>query len=158
MQANLKLWRYKVFEEQYAKFWRELGKSKLMVLSTSLNDVVTSRTMSFVVLDRKLYFQTDKIFRKYNQLKGNPNVSLCIDNIQIEGQCSEMGKPIENADFCAVYKECFTGSFNRYSSLENERLFAVTPTFIERWHYMDNVPYMETFDIENKKYSLKKYM
>lgn len=65
-----------VFQEEYVKFYKEFGESKKMVLSTSLNDIVTSRTMSIIVLDEKLYFQTDKTLRKYRQLKDNSNVSL----------------------------------------------------------------------------------
>lgn len=55
-----------------------------MVLSTSLNDVVTSRMMSVVLINKKIYFQTDRTFRKYRQLKENPRVSLCVDNMQID--------------------------------------------------------------------------
>lgn len=145
------------FEEEYLKFWQEFGKSRKMVLSTSLNDAVTSRTMSVVVLDEKLYFQTDKTFRKYNQLKGNPRVALCIDNIQIEGQCNEMGILIDNEKYCNAYKEHFPDSFNRYSLLKNERLFAVMPTYIERWIYIDSVPYMQIFDVKNRKCTLEQY-
>lgn len=146
-----------MFEEEYLKFWQEFGRSKKMVLSTSLNDIVTSRTMSIINLNNILYFQTDHTFRKYDQLKNNTHVALCIDNIQIEGSCNEIGKPIENEDFCNVYRECFTSSFNRYTMLNNERLFAVIPTFIERWVYINNFPYMQIFDIKNRKYILKQY-
>ena len=129
-----------------------------MVLSTSFNDVVTSRMMSIVCLNRKLYFQTDKLLRKYSYLKNNPNVALCIDNIQIEGQCREIGTPAENADFCNAYQEHFTSSFNSYSLLKNERLFVVTPSFIERWLYIDTLPYMEIFDVKNESYALEQYL
>ena len=81
------------FQEAYSNFYKELGENKKMVLSTSRNDVVTSRMMSIIVLNKKLYFQTDKTLRKYNQLKENPNVSLCIDNIQIEGHCEKSREP-----------------------------------------------------------------
>lgn len=145
------------FEEQYLKFWQELGIGKKMVLSTSLNNIVTSRTMSIIILNEKLYFQTDRLFRKYDQLKGNPHVALCIDNIQIEGHCNEIGLPVDHKDFCMAYKEYFANSFNRYSLLKNERLFAVAPTFIERWLYIDGVPYLQTFDIRDKKYTLEQY-
>lgn len=145
------------FEKEYMKFWKDFGDSKKMVLSTSLNDIVTSRMMSIVVINEKLYFQTDNTFRKYNQLKSNPNVALCIDNIQIEGVSEEIGHPMEHTDFCNAYKRCFPNSFDRYSSLENERLFVVTPTFIEKWTYIEGVPYMETFDMKNKTYLLQQY-
>lgn len=88
----------------YENFYKELGESKKMVLSTSLNDVVTSRMMSIVVLNKKIYFQTDRTFRKYKQIKENPQVSLCIDNIQMEGYCEQVGIPSDNAEFVDVYK------------------------------------------------------
>lgn len=146
------------FAEEYSSLWKSLGESKIMVLSTSLNNVVTSRPMSIIILDNnKLYFQTDRTFRKYEQLKGNPVVALCVENIQIEGQCKEVGVPSDNTEFCNAYKKHFTSSFNRYSSLENERLFMVQPTFIERWRYINNLPYMETFDVQNNKHILQQY-
>ena len=120
------------FREEYTRFFKEFGESRKIVLSTSLNDVVTSRTMSVVVLDEKIYFQTDKTLRKYRQLKENSNVSLCIDNFQIEEYCEEVRVPLENAEFCNAYKKYFLGSYTRYTSLNNERLFVVKPRFIER--------------------------
>lgn len=37
--------------------------------------------MSVVLINGVFYFQPDKTFRKYEQIKDNPNVALCIDNI-----------------------------------------------------------------------------
>lgn len=146
------------FSEEYEKFFKELGENKKMVLSTSLNDIVTSRMMSIVVVNKTIYFQTDKTFRKYEQLKGNPRVSLCVDNIQIEGYCEEIGAPLDNAEFLSAYKKYFPSSYARYSSLENECLFTVTPLFVEKWLYIDGVPYMEILDIAKKQYELKQYV
>lgn len=146
-----------LFQDEYLKFWQKIGANRKMVLSTSLNNIVTSRMMSVIMLREKLYFQTDRTMRKYEQLKGNPLVSLCIDNIQIEGTCTEIGKPSEHPDFLNVYQNSFPSSFDRYSLLENERLFVVEPTHIEQWRYIDNVPYMEIFDVPNLNYILKKY-
>ena len=146
------------FSEEYEKFFQELGESKKMVLSTSLNDIVTSRMMSIVVVNKTIYFQTDKTFRKYEQLKGNPRVSLCADNIQIEGYCEEIGSPLDHAEFLSAYKKYFPSSYTRYSSLKNECLFAVTPLFVQKWLYIDGVPYMEILDIANKQYELKQYV
>lgn len=146
------------FQEAYSKFYREFGESKKMVLSTSLNDIVTSRMMSMIVLHEKFYFQTDQNFRKYGQLKGNPNVSLCIDNVQIEGLCEEIGRPLDNTEFSDAYKKYFVSSYNRYTSLDNERLFVIAPTFIRRWLYIENILYIETFDVRNRNYELTQYI
>lgn len=146
------------FTSAYKNFYKELGESKKMVLSTSSKDVVTSRMMSIVVINEKIYFQTDRSFRKYTQLKENPRVSLCIDNIQIEGYCEEIGIPNDDAEFVNAYKKYFLSSYVRYSSLKNERLFEVIPTFVEKWVYIDGIPYMEILDIKNKEYKIMQYV
>ena len=146
------------FNTAYENFYKELGESKKMVLSTSLNDVVTSRMMSIVVLNKKIYFQTDKTFRKYNQIKKNPKVSLCIDNIQIEGYCEKAGIPSDNAEFVDAYKKHFLSSYTRYSCLKNERLFVMTPTFVEKWLYIDGIPCIEILDIVHRQYELRQYV
>ena len=73
------------FDEKYNNFFDEFGKGKAMVLSSSENNIVSSRMMSVVQANGLFYFQTDKTFRKYSQLIANPQVALCINNIQIEG-------------------------------------------------------------------------
>ena len=146
-----------LFKEKYETFLTEFIKGKTMVLSSFANNKVSSRMMSVVFYNGLFYFQTDKTFRKYNQLINNPYIALCFENIQIEGICAEIGHPMDNALFCNVYKECFSSSFSKYSSLKNERLFVVTPTYVERWVYIDTVPFIETFYVEKEEYKLTKY-
>lgn len=147
----------KEFECKINRFFQAFGDSKKMVLSTSFCDRVTSRMMSVVLIEDIFYFQTDITFRKYEQIKNNSHVALCIDNIQIEGICREIGQPLKNEKFCAVYKKCFSDSYQAYSSLENERLFAIKPLYIEIWEYKEGKPYMEIIDIEHKAYKCIKY-
>ena len=144
-------------EERIAGFFSDFGKGRKMVLSTSVNDRVSSRMMSVVQINNEFYFQTDRNLKKYHQLLINHHVALCIDNIQVEGICEEIGHPMDNPVFCEVFRECFRGSYDAYSSLKNERLFAVKPLFIERWIYQNGIPYIETFDMENKQYRFEKY-
>lgn len=139
------------------EFYEGFGSGKKMVLSTSQNNKVSSRMMSVVLIDGVFYFQTDKTFRKYEQIKDNPNIALCIDNIQVEGVCLEIGHPSNNKEFCTVFEACFKGSYEAYSSLENERLFVVKPTYIEKWEYKDGKPFIEILDIENKVYKNIEY-
>ena len=146
------------FSEKLRSFLSDFGKGRTMVLSTSENGVVSSRMMSVVQTDGVFYFQTDITFRKYRQLSANPNVALCIDNIQIEGICEELGHPLQDDSFCERFRECFKGSYDAYTSLENERLFAVRPTHIERWIYRDGVPYIETFDMNMETYNIVRYI
>ena len=145
------------FSEKVKLFFSDFGIGRKMVLSSSENNRVSSRMMSIVQIDGIFYFQTDMTMNKYHQIISNNNVALCIDNIQIEGICEEKGHPLNNPDFCNVFQECFKGSYDAYSSLKNERLFAVKPMYIERWIYKDSIPYIETFDMNSQQYSLARY-
>ncbi len=146
------------FDEKYTELLKALGESKSMVLSTSLHGHVTSRMMSIIIIEHQLYFQTDKLSLKYEQLHKNPNVSLCIDNIQIEGKCAEIGVPSDYPLFCELYRQHFPLAFDMYSHLAEERLFCVTPLCIKKWVYIDGQPYEEMLSISQREYSRRKYM
>ena len=146
-----------LFTQQFQAFLTAFGAGRKMVLSTSVNGLVSSRMMSVVRIGETFFFQTDTALRKYRQLAANPNAALCIDNIQIEGSCKELGHPLGHPDFCAAFRACFPGSFDAYTALEQERLFSLTPRRIERWIYRDGVPHIETFDMETQQYRFEKY-
>lgn len=145
------------FSEKYEAFLSEFGKARKMVLSTSKDDIVSSRMMSVILMDGRFYFQTDVTSKKYCQLMSNKNAALCADNIQIQGICEDIGHPRSNTSFCSLFRECYRGSFDAYTMLENERLFAVIPTYIERWVYKENVPYIESFDVKARNYKISRY-
>jgi len=147
-----------VFETKYQDYLKEFNVARKMVLSTSKDDVVSSRMMCVLLIEDKYYFQTDVNFRKYEEIINNPNVALCIDNIQIEGKVKELGKPINNPLFMEKFKKSYLGSFNAYSNLKNERLFVVEAKRIQRWVYIDKQAYIEVFDIQNKEYKIDKYI
>ena len=146
-----------LFNERCDELFDELGEYRKMVLSTCFNDYITSRMMSVVIIENAFYFQTDKTFRKYNQLKNNNRAALCIDNFQVEGFCKEIGKPLNNRSFCRLYEKHFYNSFKKYSCLSNEVLFALEPILIKRWIYENGKPYEEIFDFDLKSYHKKAY-
>ena len=140
------------FELKKEEIFSNFGYSKNMVLSTSYQGKVTSRMMSVIIFDGEFYFQTDKNFMKYNQIKNNPNVSLCCDNISIEGIGTELGKPLDNNRFIKLYEKYYNYSYQQYSSLQNERLFKVTPLYIQIWIYENAKPYIEIIDFKSNEY------
>ena len=146
-----------LFEKKLTGFFEEFGSGRTMVLSTAAGGRVSSRMMSVVLIDGGFFFQTDTQLRKYAQLTDNPRAALCIDNIQIEGECRELGHPLGNESFRRAFKERFKGSFDAYTSLGNERLFRLEPVYIERWVYRDGLPFIEVFDIESRTYSFTQY-
>ncbi len=134
-------------------FFEDFGSAREMVLSTSYNDVVSSRMMSVILLDRTFFFQTSNKLNKYQQIKKNKNVSLCIGNISITGVCKELGKPKNYPEFCCAYERHYKGAYDLYTNLEEERLFFVTPVSAEKWIYENGKPYLEKYDFVNDVYS-----
>ncbi len=137
--------------------YAELGTHRTMVLSTSLNGHVTSRMMSVVLLDGVFYFQTDRSFRKCEQLAGNHTAALCAENVKIEGACRKLGRPLEHPAFCESYKRHFRASFDRYSHLADERLYALKPSYAKKWVYEDGEPFVETWDFAREEYAKTAY-
>ncbi|AZO94888.1 hypothetical protein [Halocella sp. SP3-1] len=87
-----------------------------------------------------IFFQTDKRFLKFKQLEKNPNVALCVDNIQIEGIALKKGHILneKNKEFLDLYKEKHYGSYEAYSHIEDNVLIKVEPKLITLWKYEGN--------------------
>lgn len=146
------------FREKFAGFISDFSDHRNMVLSTSFEDRVTSRMMSVIQIDGCFYFQADIMSRKAEQILHNENVSLCIDNIQIDGICEIIGRPLDNEKFCVLFLKHFSVAYQLYTSLENERLFKIEPVRIQKWIYKNSMPYIEIFDCENHKYKRTAYV
>ncbi len=134
--------------------FNQLGSNKVMVLATSFEDRVTARNMSCIMMDHKLYFQTDKRFLKTQQMLKNQKVALCVDNIQLEGNAKIVGNSDEAPKFCEAYKRYFRASYDTYTHLRNQVIIEVEPTFITLWRYADGrKPYRDFLDcVQNKAY------
>ena len=129
-----------------------LEKNKHIVLATCLNDEPTARTVSHIILDNKIYFQTDIKFDKCMQIEENNNVALCLDNYQIEGTAKILEHPLDekNKRFLNKFKQVHENSFKEYSALEDEVVIEINPIFIKIWKYIDNKPYIEYLNIIDK--------
>ncbi|WP_459811340.1 pyridoxamine 5'-phosphate oxidase family protein [Hominimerdicola sp. 21CYCFAH17_S] len=97
--------------------WNKLGSHGVMVLAACAENSVTSRAISVVVIDGKLYCQTDERYLKCQQIKANPNISLCVNNFSLEGNCRIIGKPYDNEFFITAMKRYFPDAVLRWSKL-----------------------------------------
>ena len=137
---------------EFQQLWRKIGSHGIMVLSSCAENRVTSRAMSVVVIDGKFYCQTDRRYLKCRQIMANPNVSLCVNNFSIEGECRIIGKPSENAFFIAKMKEHFPDAVSQWSELPTECVLEITPKLVSAWIYEDNKPYIERWNFESSSY------
>lgn len=148
------------FEQAVSLMFEKLGDWKIMALASSVNDYVMVRNVSCLFYDNKVWFKTDKNFRKTQQLYQNPKVALCWSGVQIEGVAENKGLVVEEPDrrFEKLYKEHLWGSYNKYSHEDTEIIIEVTPKFVEVWDTSeDNYAFQIFIDFEKQSVEVKKY-
>lgn len=148
------------FEQAVELMFEKLGDWKIMALASSVNDYVMVRNVSCLFYDNKVWFKTDKNFRKTQQLYQNPQVALCWSGVQIEGTAENKGLVVDEPDrrFEKLYKEHLWGSYNKYSHEDTEIIIEVTPKFVEIWDTSeDNYAFQIFIDFEKKSVEVKQY-
>ncbi len=148
------------YEEAVALMFQLLGDWKIMALASSVNDYVMVRNVSCLFYNNKIYFKTDREFRKTRQLLENPNVALCWSGIQVEGIAKNKGLVIEEPGeiFEQGYKKFLWDSYNKYSHEDTEIIIEVTPQFVEIWDTSeDGYAYQIFIDFEKQSINIKPY-
>ncbi|WP_276905416.1 pyridoxamine 5'-phosphate oxidase family protein [Faecalibaculum rodentium] len=115
--------------------WEKLGEWKIMALASCEDDYPMVRNISAIMYDGKIWFKTDRNFRKTQQLIANPRVALCWNGVQMEGLAEICGLVVEEPGrvFEKKYREYLWQSYNRYSHEDTEILVCVEPRFVEIW-------------------------
>ena len=148
------------FEQAKALLWEQLGDWKIMALASSVNDYVMVRNVSCLFYDDKVWFKTDKNFRKTQQLYQNPQVALCWSGIQVEGIAADKGLVVDEPDrrFEKLYEKYLWGSYNKYSHEDTEIIIEVTPKFVEVWDTCEeNYAFQIFIDFDKHSVEVKQY-
>ncbi len=148
------------FEQAVSLFQEKCGDYKIMALATSVDDYPMIRNISAIFYNDKIYFKTDKNFRKTKQLLTNPQVALCFHGTQVEGTAKNTGLVVDEPGriFEAKYKEYLWQSYNAYSHEDTEILIEVTPEFVEIWEDDENKHAYQIFiDFKQKTVQVKAY-
>lgn len=132
-----------------------LAGAASIVLATGAGNLITARTMSPANVGLDVYMQTSRDFTKIAQMQENPNVALCLGNIQIEGVAEFLGHPMDegNETFRMLYSKKHRGSYERYSMTEEEIVFVVHPQRVTLWKYIDGNPCRDRLDVGEKSAS-----
>lgn len=148
------------FEEAKKIFQDKLGIWKIMALATCVDNVPMIRNVSCLFYNDKIYFKTDKNFRKTAQLLANPKVAMCFHGVQVEGTAINTGLVIEEEGrvFEKLYQQYLWGSYNRYSHEDSEILIEVTPEFVEIWEDDEEKNAYQIFiDFKKEEVEVKSY-
>lgn len=139
---------------------KKLGDFKIMALASCVDNYPMVRNVSCVFYNDKIYFKTDKNFRKTQQLYKNPRVAMCFNGVQVEGIVENKGLVVEEEGrvFEQKYKEFLWQSYNAYSHVDTEILIEVTPKFVEIWDEDENRNAFQIFmDFDTKEVTVKDY-
>lgn len=139
---------------------KKLGDFKIMALASCVDNYPMVRNVSCVFYNDKIYFKTDKNFRKTQQLYKNPRVAMCFNGVQVEGIAENKGLVVEEEGrvFEQKYKEFLWQSYNAYSHVDTEVLIEVTPKFVEIWDEDENRNAFQIFmDFDTKEVTVKDY-
>ena len=133
------------YEQAVERMFEMLGDWKIMALASSVNDYVMVRNVSCLFYDEKIWFKTDKNFRKTKQVEGIAiNKGLVVD---------EPDRRFEKG-----YKEHLWESYNKYSHEDTEILIEIEPKYVEIWDTSDEGYAFQLFiDFENKTVEPKIY-
>lgn len=148
------------FETAVERMFEILGNSKIMALASSVNDYVMVRNVSCLFYDEKIYFKTDKNFRKTKQIMENPQVAMCFNGIQVEGIAVNKGLVVDEPGrrFEEGYKKYLWESYNKYSHTDTEILIEVSPKYVEIWDTgEDGYAFQLFLDFEKKSVEVKQY-
>ena len=148
------------FAQAVDLMFEKLGDSKIMALASSVNDYVMVRNVSCLFYDGKIWFKTDKNFRKTQQLYQNPHVALCWSGVQVEGIAENKGLVVDEPGrkFETLYQKYLLGSYNKYSHEDTEIIIEVSPKFVEIWDTSeDNYAYQLFLDFEKETVTVKQY-
>ncbi len=148
------------YEKAVSRMFEMLGSSQIMALASSKDDYVMVRNVSCLFYDEKIWFKTDKNFRKTKQLLLNPHVAMCWSGVQVEGIAENMGLVAEEPGlrFAEGYKKYLWQSYNKYSHEDTEILIAVSPKYVEIWDTSDDGYAFQLFiDFDKKTVEVKQY-
>ncbi len=129
-----------------------LEKNHIWVLSTASEGHVSSRSMSIVNKGLDIYFQTHTCYSKHKQMSENPNVSLCFNNISIEGEAEVIGdwRDEKNQELLELYKSVHPGSYGAYGLLEGQVVYHIKPRLVKLWKYIDGTPIRQNLYVEER--------
>jgi hypothetical protein len=137
------------FEKLKGRCLKILNENNYISLATALNNRVKARVVDYVNLDLTIGFITWTHTEKMDHLKDNPAVSLCINNLQIEGKALVSGHPglPENRAFGESFQKRNPNPYKNFIAMEDVTTIMVPPSLMILMTYADKHLYSDHLDI-----------
>jgi general stress protein 26 len=109
-----------------------LASKRAVVLATALDGRVTARTVSMVSEGLDVLFMSWGHHTKCTQIRGNPRVALCRDNVQIEGSAEILGSPLDerNQRYAEMLRAKYPDDYEMFAREPGMVMVKVVPSAI----------------------------
>ena len=142
---------YDLFKDEIVQIFTA---NQEIVLATSSNNRVTSRTVSFANDGLEIFFWSWEHNKKIEQIKDNPKVALTLYNIQYEGEAEILGKPLDkrNESYIALFYKKFSKAYvETFSKIPGMVLVRIVPITIMKFERIQNRFHLQKMDAKAKK-------
>jgi general stress protein 26 len=144
----------KILLEERKNLFAQFEKGLNVVLSTSLNDFVTSRTVTLIPFKESLYLTSIRRLGaiKIEQIENNPNVAICFNTTQITGTATIIGlvSAEHNAEITTLYKEKLPESFERFAVVPSAVFIKIDVSTCKSWKIVNNHVESKAIDFVNQ--------
>lgn len=121
-----------------------LHTAEVIYLSTSKQDVVSSRPVSPLNIGLRLFVRTSAATRKAKEMTANPNIAVCAGNFYFTGKAKPLGSVYDdgNAQVKAAYMERYPDSFGKEDEFiqSDEVFFELTIENVSEWIFAGGNP------------------
>ena len=141
------------FDKLKNEIIKELDENKEIVLSTSLGNRVTSRTVSYANDMFTIYFISWEHNKKILQINANPKVALTLNRIQFEGKAEILGKVSENENdyIRSIFsKKSTKKAMDTFFSVPEMVLVKITPSSIVKFCNINKRFHFQVLDLITK--------
>jgi len=140
------------YERKKEEKIRFLESKHAIVLATSLNGRVTARTVSFASDGLDIYFMSWGHHTKCVQIRGNPRVALCRDNVQMEGLAEILGNPLDekNREYADILRSKYPRQHEMFACEPGMVIVRVVLTSVVTFVEIDDRLYLECLDLGNE--------
>ncbi len=129
---------------QIEKLWEIIIKEQEILLSTSANDRVTTRTVSPTYYQGAILIFTSPESLKYKQLKSNPNCSIAVNGYFIEAKAEFLGHTMleKNTSLRDVYSQKYNGAFDEGIEFggRTAEFILLKPVLVKGWTFDNSIP------------------
>lgn len=121
-----------------------LHTAEVIYLSTSIQDVVSSRPVSPLNIGLRLFVRTSAATRKTKEMTANPNIAVCAGNFYFTGKAKLLGSVYDdgNTEIKAAYMLRYPDSFGKEDEFiqSDEVFFELTMENVSEWIFSDGNP------------------